>query len=38
MALFPATPELESRNCLGLESWNFGISYLPTAESDHDEV
>ncbi len=38
MAHFPGTPKLESRNCPGLESWNFGSSYLLTAESDKDEV
>jgi hypothetical protein len=38
MAHFPGTPKLESRNCPGLESRNFGSSYLPTAESDKDEV
>jgi len=46
MALFPGTPKLESRNCLELESRNcpelesrnFGSSYLPTAESNQDEV
>jgi hypothetical protein len=38
MALFPGTPKLESRNCPELESRDFGSSYLPTAESDQDEV
>jgi hypothetical protein len=38
MALFPGTPKLESRNCPGLESQNFGSSYLPTAESNQDKV
>jgi hypothetical protein len=38
MALFPGTPMLESRNCPGLESRNFGSSYLPTVESDQGEV
>jgi hypothetical protein len=38
MALFPRTPKLESRNCPGLESQNFGSSYLPTARSDQGEV
>jgi len=38
MALFPGTPKLESRNCPGLESRNFGHSYLPTTESDQGEV
>jgi hypothetical protein len=38
MALFPKTPKLESRNCPGLESQNFGSSYLPTVESNQDEV
>jgi hypothetical protein len=38
MALFPGIPKLESRNCLGLESQDFGRSYFPTAESNQDEV
>jgi hypothetical protein len=38
MALFPRTPKEESRNCLELESWDFGSSYLPTANSNWNEV
>jgi hypothetical protein len=38
MALFPRTPKEESRNCLELESWGFGSSYLSTASSDWSEV
>jgi len=38
MAIFPGTPDRESRNCPRLESRDFGSSYLPTAESDRDEV
>jgi hypothetical protein len=38
MALFPGTPKEESWNCLGLESRDFGSSYLPTAISDWSEV
>jgi hypothetical protein len=38
MVFFPGTPKLESRNCLRLESRNFGSSYLPIAESNQDEV
>jgi hypothetical protein len=38
MAFFPGTPKLESRNCPRLESWNFGSTYISTAESNQDEV
>jgi len=38
MALFLETPKLESRNCPGLESRNFGSSYLSTAKSDQGVV
>jgi hypothetical protein len=38
MALFPETPKEESRNCLELESSNFGGSYLPAPTSDWSEV
>jgi hypothetical protein len=38
MAHFPGTPKLESRKCPGLESRNFGSSYLRTAKSDQGEV
>jgi hypothetical protein len=38
MALFPRIPKEESRNCLGLESRDFGSSYLPTSSSDWSEV
>jgi hypothetical protein len=38
MVFFPGTLKLESRNCPGLESRNFGSSYLPIAESDQGEV
>jgi len=38
MAFFPGTPKLESRNCLELESQNFGTSYLPIAKSNQGEV
>jgi len=38
MAIFPGTPKLESRNCPGLESRNFGSSYFPTAKSDQGKV
>ncbi len=38
MASFTGTPELESRNCPGLESRDFGRPYLPTAESNRDAV
>jgi hypothetical protein len=38
MALFPGTPNLESRNCPKLESRDCESSYLPTAQSDQDEV
>jgi hypothetical protein len=38
MALLPQTPKEESRNYPGLESWDFGNSYLPTARSDWSEV
>jgi hypothetical protein len=38
MALFPGTPKKESRNCLGLESQDFGSSYLPAPTSDWSEV
>jgi hypothetical protein len=38
MVLFTGTPKEESRNCPELEFRDFGSSYLPTAESDQDEV
>jgi hypothetical protein len=38
MAIFSGTPKLESRNCPGLESRNFGRSYLPTTECDRNKV
>jgi len=34
MALFPGTPKEESRNCPGLNSWDFGHSYLLAPTSD----
>jgi hypothetical protein len=38
MALFPETPKEESRNCPGLNSRDFGHSYLPAPTSDWSEV
>jgi len=38
MALFPRTPKLESRNCPGLESRDFGRSWLLAPNLDRDEV
>jgi hypothetical protein len=38
MALFPGTPKEESRNCRGLESWDFGSSYFPAPTSNWSEV
>jgi len=38
MALFPGTPKEESRNCPGLNSRDFGISYLLAPTSDWSEV
>ncbi len=38
MALFPGTPELESRNCPRVESRDFGGSYLSTVESDDNAI
>jgi len=38
MALFPGTPKLESRNCLELDSRNFGHSQLLAPASDWSEV
>jgi hypothetical protein len=38
MALFLGTSKEESRNCPGLESRDFGSSYLPSARSDWSEV
>jgi hypothetical protein len=38
MALFPGTPKEESRNNPGLESRDFGSSYLPASTSDWSEV
>jgi hypothetical protein len=38
MALFFVTPKEESRNCLRLDSWDFGNSYLPAPTSDWSEV
>jgi hypothetical protein len=38
MALFPRTPEVESRNYPGLDSRSFGTSYLLAPTSDRDEV
>jgi len=38
MAIFPKTPKLESRNCPGLESRDFGHSWLLALNSDRDEV
>jgi hypothetical protein len=38
MAFFPGTPKLESRNCPGLESWNFGRLWLFAPNSDRDKV
>jgi len=37
MALFPGIPK-ESRNYLGLNSWDFGNSYLPAPTFDWSEV
>ncbi len=38
MALFPGTPKLESRNCPGLDSRDFGHSQLLALTSDWSEV
>jgi len=38
MALFPGTPKLESRNCPGLDSRDFGYSQLLALTSDWSEV
>jgi len=38
MALFPGTPKEESRNCPGLDSRDFGHSYLLAPSSDWSEV
>jgi hypothetical protein len=38
MALFPGTPKLESRNCPGLDSRDFGHSQLLAPTSDWSEV
>jgi hypothetical protein len=38
MALFPGTPKVESRNCPGLDSHDFGHPYLLASSSDRDEV
>jgi hypothetical protein len=38
MALFPGTPKEESRNCLELDSRNFGNSYLLASTFDWSEV
>ncbi len=38
MALFPRTPKEESQNCPGLDSWDFGHSYLLAPTSDQIEV
>jgi hypothetical protein len=38
MALFPGTPKEESRNCPGLDSRDFGHSYLLAPTSDWSEV
>jgi hypothetical protein len=37
MAIFPGTPDLESRNCLGPGS-HFGCQYLPIAKSNRNAV
>jgi len=37
MAHFVGTPEMESRNCLGLESRDFGRPQLLAPSSDRDE-
>ncbi len=38
MALFPRTPKEESRNYPGLDSQDFGNSYLLALNSDWSEV
>jgi len=38
MALFPGTPKEESRNCPGLDFWDFGSSYLMSPTSDWSKV
>jgi len=38
MALFPRTPKEESRNCLGLDFWDFENSYLLAPTSDWSEI
>ncbi len=38
MALFPRTPKEESRNCPGLDSRDFGNSYLMALTFDGSEV
>jgi hypothetical protein len=38
MAFFPGTPKEESRNYPGLETWDFGSSYLLAQTSDWNEV
>jgi hypothetical protein len=38
MALFPETPREESRNCHGLDSQDFGNSYLLAPTSNWSEV
>jgi hypothetical protein len=38
MALFPGTPKVESQNCPGLDSQDFGHSYLLAPTSGQDEV
>jgi hypothetical protein len=38
MDLFPETPKLESRNCLGLDSRDIGHSQLMVPTSDWSEI
>jgi len=38
MTFIPGTPKEESRNCIGLDPWDFGSSQLLTQTSDRDEV
>jgi len=38
MTFFPGTPKEESRNCPGLDSRDFGHSYLLAPTSDWSEV
>jgi hypothetical protein len=38
MAHFVGSPEMESQNCPGLESWDFGRPQLLAPNSDREEV